>query len=99
VSTCFSKYGKFSGRATRSEFWWFYLVYILVFVAGSAITGYAYIAYVIMIIPFWAAGIRRMHDGNHSGWWMIVPIVNIVFLASEGTNGPNKYGDIAIGQL
>jgi uncharacterized membrane protein YhaH (DUF805 family) len=99
VMTCFSKYATFSGRASRSEFWWFYLTYILVLVVGGAINEYAFLAFFVFIIPYWAAAVRRMHDGNHSGWWMLVPIVNLVFLVSKGTDGPNKYGDIAIGQL
>jgi uncharacterized membrane protein YhaH (DUF805 family) len=99
VTTCFKKYATFSGRASRSEFWWFYLLYILIILVGGSITEFAYLAFFTMIIPIWAAGARRMHDGNHSGWWLLVPIVNLVFLASEGTDGPNKYGDIAIEQL
>ena len=99
ISTCLSKYATFSGRATRSEFWWFYLAYFLVLIVGGEITEYAYILFFAMVIPYIAAAVRRMHDGNHTGWWLFVPIVNIVFLASAGTDGPNKYGDIAIGQL
>ena len=99
LSTCFSKYATFSGRASRSEFWWFYLAYILVFFVGGPITEYAYLVFFAMIMPIWAAGSRRMHDGDHSGWWLLVPIVNLVFLASEGTDGPNKYGDVSIGRL
>jgi uncharacterized membrane protein YhaH (DUF805 family) len=99
VSACFKKYATFSGRATRSEFWWFYLAYILVIYVGGAITEYAYLFFFVMIIPYLAAAVRRMHDGNHSGWWLFVPIVNLVFLASRGTDGPNRFGDIAVNQL
>ncbi|MCJ7520058.1 MAG: DUF805 domain-containing protein, partial [Anaerolineaceae bacterium] len=43
-------------------------------------------------IPLMAVGVRRMHDTDHSGWWILVPIVNIVFALIEGTKGDNKYG-------
>jgi uncharacterized membrane protein YhaH (DUF805 family) len=99
VSSCFKKYATFSGRSTRSEFWWFYLAYILVLFVGGEITEYAYLLFFMMIIPYLAVAVRRMHDGNHSGWWLFVPIVNLVFLVSSGTDGPNRFGDIAINQL
>lgn len=99
VNKCFSKYATFSGRASRSEFWWFYLTFILVVFVGGTITEYAYLAFYVMIVPYWAVGVRRMHDGNHSGWWLLVPFANLVFLASKGTDGPNRYGDIEISQL
>jgi uncharacterized membrane protein YhaH (DUF805 family) len=99
ITTCFKKYATFSGRASRSEFWWFYLAYILVLLIGGEITEYAFLAFFAMVIPYLAVAVRRMHDGNHSGWWIIVPIVNLVFLASAGTDGPNKFGDISIERL
>ena len=45
-----------------------------------------------VVIPTIAVGIRRMHDADHSGWWLLVPIVNLVFAVSEGTRGQNSYG-------
>ena len=44
------------------------------------------------IIPSLAVAIRRMHDQDRSGWWIICPIANIVFLFIEGTKGPNRFG-------
>ena len=44
------------------------------------------------IIPSLAVSIRRMHDQDRSGWWILCPIVNIVFLFIEGTRGPNRFG-------
>ena len=43
-------------------------------------------------IPMLAVSIRRMHDQDRSGWWILCPIMNIVFLFIEGTKGPNRFG-------
>jgi uncharacterized membrane protein YhaH (DUF805 family) len=45
-----------------------------------------------VLIPGIAVGVRRMHDTDHSGWWLLFPIVNLVFALSEGTRGDNSYG-------
>ena len=44
------------------------------------------------IIPMIAVSIRRMHDQDRSGWWILCPIMNIVFLFIDGTKGPNRFG-------
>jgi len=44
------------------------------------------------IIPSLAVSIRRMHDQDRSGWWILCPIANIVFLFIDGTHGPNRFG-------
>jgi uncharacterized membrane protein YhaH (DUF805 family) len=58
-----------------------------------------FVSLLAFVVPSLSSGIRRLHDGNHSGWWIIVPLVNFVLLVSKGTDGPNKYGDITIEQL
>ena len=45
-----------------------------------------------VMIPSIAVGVRRMHDTNHSGWWLLLPIVNLVFACTEGTQGDNGFG-------
>ena len=47
---------------------------------------------IAVLIPTIAVGIRRMHDVDRSGWWILVPIVNLVFAVTEGTKGQNGYG-------
>jgi uncharacterized membrane protein YhaH (DUF805 family) len=44
------------------------------------------------IIPALAVSIRRMHDQDRSGWWILVPIANLIFLFIDGTPGPNRFG-------
>lgn len=92
IKTCFSKYADFSGRATRSEYWWFILFYFLGSAACSLVSqtlgGLFSLA---VLLPSLAAGARRLHDTNRSGLWLLIGflpvigmIVLIVFLAQEG---------------
>ena len=100
ISTCFKKYATFSGRASRSEYWFFYLFYAIIYLVGALIgaaVGTAELVY-LFIIPLWlptsAAGIRRIHDTGRSGWFILVPIYNIILLVSASNPGTNKYGDL-----
>lgn len=45
-----------------------------------------------ILIPSIAVGVRRMHDTDHSGWWLLLPIVNLVFACTDGTRGDNRFG-------
>ena len=100
ISVCFKKYATFSGRASRSEFWFFYLFYIIVYIVGSivgAAVGSSMLVY-LFIVPLWlpqlAAVIRRMTDVGRSGWFMLVPIYNIILACTASNPGTNKYGDL-----
>jgi len=93
VTTCLKKYATFSGRASRSEFWWFWLAtYVIGFVVGFISSTLASIVGLALFIPSLAVGVRRIHDSEHCGWWIICPIVNLVFLIIPGNEGANKYG-------
>lgn len=97
ISACFSKYATFSGRATRSEYWFFYLFYVIMYVVGAVIdaaAGTTFIMYLIILalwLPLLAAGVRRNHDVGKSGWFILVPIYNLVLLCSPSV-GDNQYG-------
>lgn len=92
IKLCFSKYADFSGRASRSEYWWFFLFIIL---AGALIAilsdRLAMVFYLATLLPSLAAATRRLHDTSRSGWWQLVClipliglIVLLVFLAQKG---------------
>jgi uncharacterized membrane protein YhaH (DUF805 family) len=96
IKTCFSKYADFTGRARRSEFWFFYL---LTFVVGW-IPYIGWLASVALIIPSFSVGARRLHDIGRSGWWQLlslIPVVGTIILiiwwAKEGLPGANEYGE------
>jgi uncharacterized membrane protein YhaH (DUF805 family) len=96
------KYAVFDGRARRTEYWMFVLFNIIISIAIGmlfALIGLSKVGQVIMnlyqlavLLPGIGVAIRRMHDADHSGWWLLVPIVNLVFACTEGTRGPNRFG-------
>ena len=99
LRTCFGKYAKFDGRASRPEFWYFYLFcFIYMFVAGfllgmtgasDAASGGAILILMIPIfIPSIAVAARRLHDINQSGWMQCIFIPGYVAAEMMGMNAP-----------
>lgn len=103
IKTCISKYADFSGRASRSEYWWFFLAQILGVVIALAIHPILY-AIVLLgsLLPNWAAAARRMHDMGKSGWWLllsIIPLVGLIviyWLVQPTMPEANEYGEAPI---
>ena len=84
IRICFAKYADFTGRASRSEYWWFFLFIIL---AGAIISmlsnKLAGVFYLATLLPSLAAATRRLHDTRRSDWWQLiclVPLVGLVIL-------------------
>lgn len=99
VKIAFAKYVDFTGRASRSEFWWF-MVFVF---AASVLTAWNdYLGALVglaLFLPNIAVGVRRLHDTDRSGWWYLigfVPVIGIivliVFFAQRGTQGHNRFG-------
>jgi uncharacterized membrane protein YhaH (DUF805 family) len=93
VKTGFVNYLNFRTRARRADFWWWFLF----IVAGELIlspisNGVASAFAFVTVVPHVMFGIRRMHDTNRRGWWLLLPIVNLVFWAQAGTEGENRFG-------
>ena len=97
------KYAVFSGRARRKEYWMFYLYDFLIFFALVIAEGMigtrsgtrgllSNIYNLAVLIPSIAVSVRRMHDVNKSGWYLIFPIYNFILSVTGGTKGANKYG-------
>ncbi|MBQ7412984.1 MAG: DUF805 domain-containing protein [Alphaproteobacteria bacterium] len=98
--TCLQKYVDFSGRATRSEYWYFalvnFLIALILELLGLDLISGLYGLFVL--IPGWAVFCRRMHDTNRSGWnwlWLFLPLIGfiivLVYLVSPTKAGENKY--------
>ena len=92
IKVCFNKYADFSGRASRAEFWWFYLFTFLVSLISCGV------ACLVFLIPQYAVGARRLHDTGRSGWLQLlglVPFVGLILIywwVLEGDQGTNQYG-------
>ncbi|MFM7510314.1 MAG: DUF805 domain-containing protein [Bacteroidota bacterium] len=91
-------YATFSGRASRKEYWMFVLFNIIVsfavgFICGLLLVPEAATIYTLaVLIPSIAVSVRRMHDVDKSGWFILIPIYNLILACTEGTKGENKYG-------
>jgi len=104
TKSALSKYATFSGRARRSEFWWSYLVFALLYGAAlglDSIVGTQFLSIVVVIglfLPLLAVWVRRLHDTDRSGWLMlvgIIPVVGDVLLivwAVSDSTGDNRFG-------
>jgi uncharacterized membrane protein YhaH (DUF805 family) len=81
ITSCFSQYATFSGRASRSEFWWFFLFQILVSVAAGMVSEkLSGLVSLGLLLPALAVGARRLHDIGRSGWWQLLLITVIGLL-------------------
>ncbi|WP_010177783.1 DUF805 domain-containing protein [Aquimarina agarilytica] len=105
-----NNYLDFNSRSRRKEFWMFYLFYYII----SAILGvvdnlfdllfnslgfFSTIFGILMFIPYLAVSVRRLHDVNKSGWYLLLlflPIIGwiwlFVLMVTEGYQGTNNYG-------
>ena len=98
VQTCFKKYAIFDGTARRSEYWWFCLFNFITTLAIAAISTKLYYVYSLAaLLPGLAVTVRRLHDTDRSGWWILIGLVPffgaiamLVFLCQDSR--PNRYG-------
>jgi uncharacterized membrane protein YhaH (DUF805 family) len=105
ISDGFSKYATFSGRSSRSAYWWWILFYALVFIAASILDGaintpvITILVWLGFFLPNLAVLVRRLHDTDRSGWWVLIgliPLIGAIVLivfACIDSGPPNKYGE------
>jgi uncharacterized membrane protein YhaH (DUF805 family) len=106
VRSGFDHYVKFDGRASRPAYWWWFLFAILVAICASIIDAaigsfgvISGIAGLALLLPGLSVAIRRLHDTDRTGWWILIGliplvgfIVLLVFYLREGDAGENRYG-------
>lgn len=99
-------YVGFTGRARRSEYWWFALINAVVAVALTVLEAIVLGTQVMsglytlaVLVPGLAVSIRRLHDTGRSGWWLLIAlvplvggIVLLVFLLLDSEPGVNRWG-------
>lgn len=99
------KYAVFNGRARRKEYWMFTLFSVIVSIVLAIVDGLIgtqaleLIYGLATLLPTLGVTVRRLHDTDRTGWWILIGliplvglIVMLVFLATEGTSGQNKHG-------
>jgi uncharacterized membrane protein YhaH (DUF805 family) len=111
------KYVDFSGRARRKEYWFFILFHILIVIGLSIIEsvlglggemGYGILTLIYLLavlVPSLAVTVRRLHDGDRSGFWILIGLVPLiggiillVFMVLPGTSGDNRFGPDPLNQ-
>jgi len=106
------RYAEFEGRSRRTEYWMFvlfhFIVSVVLNVVGMAIDAIIGIGatvilpslyYLATLLPALGVTIRRLHDTNRTGWWILISLVPVIggivlliFLVLEGDPGDNQYG-------
>lgn len=114
VKSGFSNYVRFKGRATRSEFWWWTLFLWVALIAATIVDSFLaalgappviyILGAVVTLLPNAAVWVRRLHDLDKSGWWLLIgfiPLVGVIVLyvwaALKGTAGENRFGADPLG--
>ena len=95
----FKKYADFNGRSRRSEFWYFQLFFMIIYIALLLLStqipalGILLGIFVLgILVPSIAVNIRRMHDVGKSGWYCLIPIYSLILAFTAGDMGTNEYG-------
>jgi uncharacterized membrane protein YhaH (DUF805 family) len=114
ISSGFSNYVNFSDRSSRSEYWWWILFYTIGIIVAAIIDGVigtdvrivSGLFGLAMILPNLAVAIRRLHDLDRTGWWVLlglIPIVGwiilLIWYCTKGTDGPNRFGPDPLGGI
>jgi uncharacterized membrane protein YhaH (DUF805 family) len=104
VVNVLTNYGDFNGRASRSEFWWFFLASFVAYLITGFIdalffgfeltdpTPISFILQVAIFIPTLTVSVRRIHDHGKSGWYVLIPFYNLYLFIVDGEAIPNAYG-------
>jgi len=107
VKSGFDHYVKFDGRASRPAYWWWTLFALLAGIAASILDAIIFngsevltiIVSLGLFLPGLSVGIRRLHDTDHSGWWILIALIPIigfivllVFYLQKSDPGDNRYG-------
>jgi uncharacterized membrane protein YhaH (DUF805 family) len=104
IASGLSHYVAFSGRASRSEFWFWYLFVLVLSIVGGILDlmiDMQVVGPIIalgLLLPGISMNIRRLHDIDRSGWWCLIAFTGIgvilllVWACMKGTSGTNSYG-------
>jgi uncharacterized membrane protein YhaH (DUF805 family) len=106
VKSGFENYFDFQGRASRSEFWYWILFYVLARLGAAALDLFVIgvnpndlvsgplesLVSIVLIIPLVSLAVRRLHDVDHSGWWALTLVMILVWGVKKGDVAINRFG-------
>ena len=114
IGSGFRNYVNFSGRAQRSAYWWWTLFVILADIAARVLdviifsglfTPLSLITSLALLLPGIAVAVRRLHDLDRTGWWLLIAFTGIgiilllVWDCMKGTTGNNRFGPDPLGGM
>ena len=93
IRSGFQNYTNFKGRASRAEYWWWALFTVILSILLSSISdSIGNLGSLVTLLPSIAVAIRRVHDVDRAGWFILVPIYNLVLVLRRGDSGENRFG-------
>ena len=93
IRSGFQNYTNFKGRASRAEYWWWALFTVILSILLSSISdSFGNLGSLITLLPSIAVAIRRMHDVDRVGWFVLLPIYNLILVLRRGDAGENRFG-------
>lgn len=105
VQHVLNNYVTFSGRALRSEYWYWVLFTIIATIVLSIVDGILGLQLLVnlfslaVLLPGISVSVRRLHDLDKSGWWLLlafIPLIGAIVLiywfCQKGTDGQNRFG-------
>ena len=105
ISSGFRNYVNFSSRSRRSEYWYWtlfaFMGSLILSIVDAATTGFllATVFGLATFLPGLAVSIRRLHDIDRSGWWLLIALVPVIgwvvlliWAVTDGTWGENRFG-------
>jgi len=93
IRSGFQNYANFKGRASRAEYWWWALfTVILSFLLSSINSSLGDLGSLVTLLPSIAVAIRRVHDVDRAGWFILVPFYNLYLGLRRGDSGENRFG-------
>lgn len=108
IASGFQNYATFTGRASRSEYWFWFLFALLIGLFTATVDTALFgpdsmrplnsLASLVLFLPGIAVAVRRFHDLDRTGWWLLISLtgigilVLIVWFCFRGTEGDNRFG-------
>ena len=93
IRSGFQNYTNFKGRSSRAEYWWWALFTVILSILLSSVNdSLGNLGSLVTLLPSIAVAIRRVHDVDSVGWFILVPIYNLVLVLRSGDSGENRFG-------